>query len=190
MNIIRKKPIIILTVVCAVVLIGAVAFMIGFVNPNLRYADAGSKLLKKDYYNAMLIYQDLGRYKDSETRYRVAELYATSSGMEIEEFVAKALSLGVRVQVAVGEILPVPQEEEEQEYVVRKVWFLIEYQYYTYQDLDDYRQGLPIPTQDGKTFSGWNVESNFYVMHECNNYISTGTLDGDYVFIKLLPQWQ
>ncbi|MGN0797823.1 MAG: hypothetical protein ACI4M5_06390 [Christensenellales bacterium] len=190
MNNVREKPIIILTVVCAVILIGAVAFMVGFVNPNLRYADAGSELLKGDYYNSMLIYEDLGRYKDSETRHQVAELYATSSGMEIEEFVAKALSLGVRVQVAVGEILPVPQEEDEEEFVVRKVWFLIEYQYYTYQDLDDFGHGLPIPTQDGKTFAGWNVESNFYVMHECNNYVSTGTLDGDYVFIKLLPQWQ
>lgn len=119
MNDVRKKPIIILTVVCAVVLIGAVAFMIGFVNPNLRYADAGSKMLKKDYYNAMLIYQDLGRYKDSETRYQVAEFYATSYDMEIEEFIAKALSLGLRVQVAVGEITPLPQEEEEREFVAR-----------------------------------------------------------------------
>lgn len=190
MNNIRKKPIIILTVVCAIIFIGAVGFMVGFVNPNLRYAEAGSRMNKKDYYNAMLIYEDLGRYKDSETRHRVAELYATSSDMEIEEFITEALSLGVRVQVAVGEILPLPQEEDEQEYAVRKVWFLIDYEYYTYQDLDDYRQGLPIPTQDGKTFAGWKVEYNFYVMHECNNYISTGTLDGDYVFIKMLPQWQ
>lgn len=190
MNDVRKKPIIILTVVCAVVLIGAVAFMIGFVNPNLRYADAGSKMLKKDYYNAMLIYQDLGRYKDSETRYQVAEFYATSYDMEIEEFIAKALSLGLRVQVAVGEITPLPQEEEEREFIARPVWFLIEYQYYTYLDLDDFGQGLTIPTQEDKTFTGWKVESNFYVMHECNNYISTGTLDGDYIFIKLLPSWQ
>lgn len=190
MNNVRKKTIIILTVVCAVILIGAVAFMVGFVNPNLRYADAGSKMLKKDYYNAMLIYEDLGRYKDSETRHRVAKLYATSYNMEIEEFIAESLSLGVRVQVAVGEIMPLPPVEEEQEFVARPVWFLIEYQYYTYQDLDDFEQGLTIPTQDGKTFAGWQVESNFYVMHECNNYVSTGTLDGDYVFIKLLPQWQ
>lgn len=190
MNNIRKKPIIILTVVCAIIFIGAVAFMVGFVNPNLRYAEAGSMMNKKDYYNAMLIYEDLGRYKDSETRHRVAALYARSNGMDIEEFITEALSLGVRVQVAVGEILPLPQEEEEQEFVAIPIWFLIEYQYYTYQCLEDFEQGLTIPTQEGKTFAGWKVESNFYVMHECENCIYTGTLDGDYVFIKLLPQWQ
>ncbi|MGN0788922.1 MAG: hypothetical protein ACI4MY_03210 [Christensenellales bacterium] len=190
MNDIRKKPIITLAIICAVVLVVAVAFMVGFVNPNLRYAEAGSMMNKKDYYDAMLIYEDLGRYKDSTTRYRVAELYARSNGMEIEEFITEALSLGVRVQVAVGEILPLPQEEEEQEFVARPVWFLVEYQYYTYQGLDDFKQGLTIPTQDGKTFAGWQVESNFYVMHECENYIYTGTLDGDYVFIKMFPSWQ